>query len=61
MLGMLGGLICVLFRGAAPFILRKKGNKYKLIKGCYCHGLIDREAIKDLELGKLKAQGFTLV
>lgn len=56
-----GDLIRVMFGGAALFVLRRLGGDCVLIGECYCHGLMDGEAIKDLKVGKLKAQDFTLV
>ncbi|KAE9373755.1 hypothetical protein N431DRAFT_315758, partial [Stipitochalara longipes BDJ] len=55
-----GDLICVLFGGSAPFILRKQGNNYILIGECFCHGLMDGEIIQDLDSGVGKEEEFAL-
>jgi hypothetical protein len=56
-----GDLICVLFGGAAPLVLREEGDNYILVGECYCHGIMDGEAMQDFEKGILEARDFTLV
>ena len=56
-----GDTICVLFRRAVLFVLRKHGDNYLLTGECYCHGIMDGEAMRGLEIAKLKAQDFALV
>jgi Heterokaryon incompatibility protein (HET) len=42
-----GDLVCVLYGGQTPFILRpQEPNYYQLISDCYVHGLMEGEALK---------------
>jgi hypothetical protein len=54
-------IICVLLGRAVPFGLGKHGDNYLLIGECYYHGITDGEAMRGLEIEKLKAQDFALV
>lgn len=56
-----GDLICVLFGGAAPFVLRKQGSNYILIGECFCHGLMDGEVIQDFDSGIGEEEDFALI
>ena len=53
-----GDLVCVLFGGKIPFILRPVDGKFRLVGECYLHGIMLGEA---LEEGRKDAQRFTLV
>jgi hypothetical protein len=53
-----GDLVCVLFGGNVPFILREVMGKYQFIGECYVHGIMWGEA---LEEGKARRQWFELV
>jgi hypothetical protein len=46
-----GDIVCVLFGGQTPFVLRPSpGDKYELIGPCYVHGVMDGEVMQmDLE------------
>ncbi|KAJ4015526.1 hypothetical protein NW752_006986 [Fusarium irregulare] len=45
-------VICVLFGGATPFILRPSGDKYRFVGECYVFELMTGEAIQDWKSGK---------
>jgi hypothetical protein len=56
-----GDLICVLFGGQVPYCLQRQDDEeYKLVGECYCHGIMDGEAMKDLSEGKYTARDFIL-
>jgi hypothetical protein len=40
-----GDTVVVLFGARVPYVLRRKGNHYRLIGDCYVHGLVDGEAV----------------
>ena len=44
-------LVCVLFGGQTPFILRPVGDNHILLGACYVHGIMDGEAMS-MEEGK---------
>ena len=45
--------VYILLRAKTPFITRKYGDYFLLFRGSYVHGLMDREAIQQIEDGKL--------
>ena len=51
-------LVCVLYGGGVPFLLRPKNNFYHLVGECYVHGIMDGEAITMLEAGQLSEASF---
>jgi hypothetical protein len=53
-----GDVVCVLFGGNVPFILRPKNGVYQLVGEAYVHGIMEGEAIKQWEAGELKEQTF---
>jgi hypothetical protein len=55
-----GDVVCVLFGSQVPFILREVDDHYLLIGECYCHGIMEGEAMLGLEDGKLSPQDFIL-
>lgn len=47
----IGDKICILFGSAAPYILRKsKEGFFMLVGECYIHGIMDGEAMKELDI-----------
>jgi hypothetical protein len=45
-----GDEICILFGGYTPFVIRRlEGGNYEFIGECYVHGLMDGEAMEELE------------
>lgn len=44
-----GDMVCVLFGGETPFILRPMDEHWLLIGDCYIHGIMDGEAVADAE------------
>jgi hypothetical protein len=55
-----GDLVCILFGGITPFILRANGDHYALVGEAYVHGLMDGEAIRELQNGRLIEEWFHL-
>ena len=57
-----GDKVCVLFGGSTPYIVRPTSipDEYLFLGECYVHGLMDGEAIKLWEEGKVKSQRFQL-
>jgi hypothetical protein len=56
-----GDIVCVLFGGKMPFILRPWGQRYLLAGECYVHGLMDGEAMGMLERGEVKEEVFHVI
>lgn len=57
-----GDLVCVLLGSRVPFVLRRKvdGDRYVLVGECYCHGVMDGEAVRGLDEGKTVLRDFVL-
>ncbi len=55
-----GDLVCVLLGSRVPFILRAVDDYHVLVGECYCHGLMEGEAVQSLNAGKLVLQDFNL-
>jgi hypothetical protein len=55
-----GDLVCVLFGGNTPFILREIDNHYILVGECYVHGMMHGEAMAMLESGEVEEEWFEL-
>jgi hypothetical protein len=56
-----GDLVCILLGGNVPFVLRKEKESYfTLIGESYTHGLMNGEAMKDLEEGRVFIQDINL-
>lgn len=62
-----GDRICVLFGGQTPFILRRLGsssesgeNRYMFVSESYVHGVMDGEAMEQLEQGKYTKEVFEI-
>ncbi|KAF7514678.1 hypothetical protein G7054_g15106 [Neopestalotiopsis clavispora] len=47
-------IVCILFGGTMPFVLRSTGSSYQLVGECYCHGLMDNEIIGILQESEVK-------
>lgn len=56
-----GDIVCVLFGGKMPFVLRPWGPYFLLVGECYVHGLMNGEAIDMLEQKALVEDVFDLV
>jgi hypothetical protein len=56
-----GDLICILLGGQTPFVLRQAGDHYTLIGPCYVHGIMDGEAMEQVNVGKFQLRDFALV
>lgn len=55
-----GDLICILFGGRMPFILRPQNGHYIFIGECHIPGLMEGQAIEEHENGKFHVQDFEL-
>ncbi|KAF2185843.1 hypothetical protein K469DRAFT_518658, partial [Zopfia rhizophila CBS 207.26] len=56
-----GDLICVLFGGEVPYILRSIENgHYKMIGQCYTHGIMDGEVIRGAIQGQYRYEDFAI-
>ncbi len=62
---VLDDVVCILYGGIVPFILRKQGEQYELVGECYTHGIMDGEAMinvrKDVEEDFMLIQGQVLI
>ncbi len=48
-----GDLVCLLFGGQVPFVIRKlHEEQYSLVGECYLQGIMDGETMKMMEDGK---------
>jgi heterokaryon incompatibility protein (HET) len=54
-------ILCVLFGGATPMILRPEGGQHRFIGECYVYDLMNGEAIDDWHNGKYTTEIFQLV
>jgi hypothetical protein len=55
-----GDVVCILLGGRLPVILRPVGQHWEFIGECYIHGVMQGEAMADLENGLYKQQSFEL-
>jgi hypothetical protein len=55
-----GDLVCVLFGGQTPFILRPTRGNFHLVGACYVHGIMFGEAMEELRAVKYEMQDFVL-
>jgi hypothetical protein len=56
----LGDLIVVLLGCSVPVVLRKSGQQYVLFGETYIHGIMNGEAMRDLDLGLYSMQEFAI-
>lgn len=49
-----GDILCILFGGKMPFVLRPIGSYYQLVGECFSHGLMNGEISNILQNGKAK-------
>jgi hypothetical protein len=56
----IGDLVCILFGGHVPFILRPKNGYFLLVGEAYVHGIMEGEAFEKWQAGELKEQGFEI-
>src|SRR6266536_568940 len=52
------GLSCAVLGGPTPFIVRKSSDHYNLVGACYVHGLMNGEAVENLEERKRELKDF---
>ncbi len=55
-----GDMVCVLYGGAVPFVLRPKKELYQLIGEAYVHGIMEGEAISQWKNGGLEQMTFVI-
>ena len=55
-----GDLICLLFGGATPYILRPKRNYFQFLGACYLHGRMDGSAIENQRIHHVPSELFDL-
>jgi len=55
-----GDLVCILFGGITPFILRAKDDYYTLVGEAYVYGLMEGEAIREWQSGRLIEEWYLL-
>lgn len=53
-------VVCILFGGIVPFILRSRQGHYQLVGDAYVHGMMDGEAVHQWEAGELEKQIFKI-
>jgi len=62
-----GDLICILNGGTVPYVLRRSPSEkddapyYQFMGECYVHGIMDAEALPELETGQIVSQEFSLI
>jgi hypothetical protein len=55
-----GDCLCILFGCDVPVVLRKTGDSYAFVGECYIQGLMNGEAMKELEAGTRTSQDFEI-
>lgn len=55
-----GDVLCVLFGGATPHILRRHGSSWLLVGECFVHGMMFGEGIEMLERGEVEEMSFDI-
>lgn len=55
-----GDVLCVLFGGATPYILRRHGSSWLLVGECYVHGMMFGEGIEMIERGEVEEMSFDI-
>ncbi|KAF4634089.1 hypothetical protein G7Y89_g4018 [Cudoniella acicularis] len=54
-------ILCVLFGGSTPLILRPEGDYFRFVGECYVYDLMNGEAVTDWKAGNYVAQYFHLI
>ena len=55
-----GDVVAVLFGGHVPYVLRRAEGMYRLIGGCYVHGIMHGEALRAWKGGGGQEETFEL-
>lgn len=55
-----GDVLCVLFGGATPYILRRNGSSWLLVGECFAYGMMFGEGIEMLERGEVEEMSFDI-
>lgn len=53
-------VLCVLFGGATPYILRRRGSTWLLVGECFAYGMMFGEGIEMLERGEVQEISFDI-
>jgi len=56
-----GDILCVLFGGVKPFVLRPSGDCWNMVGECYVDDLMDGSAVRDLEKPERDPEWFHIV
>ncbi|KAH8820561.1 heterokaryon incompatibility protein-domain-containing protein [Xylogone sp. PMI_703] len=46
-----GDVICILFGGKTPYLIRRTGDSYRFVGECYIHGIMEGVIIDSLDIG----------
>lgn len=55
-----GDVLCVLFGGATPYILRRHGSSWLLVGECFAYGMMHGEGIEMLKRGEVEEMSFDI-
>jgi hypothetical protein len=55
-----GDVVCVLFGGDVPYVLRRKGSHWQFLGCCYVHGIMKGEALKGFDGDISQAEVFEI-
>jgi len=55
-----GDVVCILFGGRVPYVLRDMGSHWQFIGECYVHGIMKGEAVDDFDGNVSNAEIFEL-
>lgn len=55
-----GDLVCILLGAQVPFVLRAVKDGHKLMGECYCHGIMNGEAVRQADGGEAELSDFVI-
>ena len=56
----IGDVVCILLGSQVPVVLRAVHDHYVLLGECYCHGVMEREAVRGLDEGEVELRDFVI-
>ena len=56
-----GDIVVVLYGGSAPFVLRRKGDKFLMLGEAYVDSIMNGQLVKEVEKGRRQEQEFCLI